>query len=125
MKLATACNNKDFSIVDESVTTEDIKKFTEWKISKSPKYTSSNTKTCFKYLYELQNFIKFLEIKPGLDKQEIKKLNDTFSSCCKLKDLIISKIVEQPKIYEYKTGILPKDLIEELVYHELNLAGEI
>ncbi|HJD59687.1 MAG TPA: ankyrin repeat domain-containing protein [Rickettsia endosymbiont of Omalisus fontisbellaquei] len=121
LKLATAYVNNNLSIVDDSVTTEDIKEFMKWKISTSPKYTSSNTKACFKYLHELQNFIRCLETKSEVIKQEIQKLNDYL----KLTDLVLSKMVEKPDIYKYKADILPEILTEQLEESGIKLTGEI
>ncbi|HJD56102.1 MAG TPA: hypothetical protein LFW21_05695 [Rickettsia endosymbiont of Pyrocoelia pectoralis] len=122
LKLAIACNNKNFSIVDKSVTTEDIQKFAEWKISIKPE----NSKFFSKHLNELCNLKNFLLTKETFKESEfIGKIDDNLNPYSSLKNLLMFKMVEEPKIYEYKAGILPHDLIDEFKDYELKLKGVV
>lgn len=116
LKLAIAYNN-DFSIIDNSVTAEDIEEFIYWKISIKPTYSNSDAEACFKYHQELDKFKKFLEVTRKLN---MEKLNYALNSCVTLKDLAISTIIENPEFF--KPNILPADLEDKLT--ELGLTGE-
>ncbi|MGX6959894.1 MAG: ankyrin repeat domain-containing protein [Rickettsia endosymbiont of Pentastiridius leporinus] len=122
LKLAIACNNNDFSIVDKSVTTEDIQKFTEGKISAKPE----NPKFFSKHLNELYHLKDLLLSKEEFKKSEfIEKIDNHLNSYSTLKNLLMFKMVEQPKIYKYEAGILPEDLENNLKDYGLKLTGDV
>lgn len=118
LKLAIACKDNNFAMIDNSITINDINEFLDWKISITPEESRFLSKN-LKELYYLKNF---LFTKTEFHKNEfIEKINDTVNLHTTLKNSLMFKIVENPELY--KPDILSEDIIDQLKDYELKLIG--
>ncbi|QQV75332.1 hypothetical protein H6P87_00885 [Rickettsia tillamookensis] len=124
LKLAIACKDNNFSIIDDSVTTKDIQEFTNWKMSILPK--NKKSKLFPQHSNELYNLKNFLETKAEfIENKTIEKIENTTDYCFKLQYLLTSKIAENPEKFKTKFDQLSPDLVQKIEDYKIELTGAI
>lgn len=109
LALIKVCKYNDFSMIDYSITHEDIQEFLEWQISITPE----NSRFFSKHLKELNNLQCYLTTNTKLtDIKSMKQLKETINFYNTLKNSLIFRIVENPDLYDKDT--VPDTLLIEL-----------